>query len=90
MNWFLVKVVGKTATNHDGEVWSLNPSSNDPPYGPYQWGLRPAGTTGPYELHEVATGTVTYNPTGKEAIVFGFQAKVPNAPGMSAMTLEPL
>lgn len=90
MTWVLVRVVGKTLAEPDGEVRSLNPSSNDPPYGPYQWGLRPYGTAGPYELCECANGIAVYNPTGKEPVVFGFQAVVPNTPGLSAVTVDPL
>ena len=91
--WIPVKVVtqaaGTTLANPDGTVRSLNPSHNQPPYGPYNWETRPAGTHGGYELCTPGNGTVAYAPLG-EILIFGFKDAIPNQPGFSAMTLEPL
>ena len=90
MSWVLVKIVGNTLANPDGRVRSLNPASDDPPYGPYHWEDRPAGTAGGYEQVGINGGTVNYNPSGKEVLVFGFQEKVAHSDGMSAMTEDPI
>lgn len=92
--WVLVKQIsgagGITLANPDGTVRGLNPSSLSEPYGPYHWAGAPPGTDGSYERCVPGGGSVAYNPTGKEVIVFGFKETVPNAPGFSAMTEEPL
>jgi len=94
MTWTLGEVVTSTAGtvigNPDGTVRSLNPTHGSPPYGPYSFSSMPAGTAGPYELVIVSAGTVVYNPTGNEPIVFGFAPEVPNRPGLCAVTTEPL
>lgn len=91
--WIPVKVVttpaGTVLANPDGTVRSLNPSHDKPPYGPYSWQTRPAGTNGGYELCTPGNGTVAYAPLG-EILLFGFKDSIPNMAGFSAMTLEPL
>jgi len=91
--WIHVKIVtssaGTVLENPNGTVRSLNPAHNTPPYGPYHWEERPANTHGGYELCEPGDGTVAYAPLG-EILMFGFKNTVPNAPGFSAMTVEPL
>lgn len=78
MSWNLCKYVGGVLVNPNGTVRSLNPSSLSVPYGPYSWTEAPAGTDGPYEKCSVNGTVVVYNPTGKEAVVFGFVSSVPN------------
>lgn len=89
MEWALCSRVGKTLVNPDGTVRSLNPSSLTRPYSPYTWGSRPPGTEQEYERCEVQGGMVVYNPTQREAVVFGFVATVPNC-AYSAISVEPL
>lgn len=88
--WILVRRVGDVLENLDGTVRSLNPSHNEAPFAPYRWQTRPKGTAGGYERVAVNGGTVAYNPTGQEVVVFGFQAAVPHSDGLSAMTEDPL
>ena len=89
MTFALVKVVNNTLVNSDGTVRSWAPNSLPPPT-TYHWDARPAGTAGAYEAVAIDGGTVAYNPSGSEVIVFPFKASVPNAPGCSALGLEPL
>jgi hypothetical protein len=91
MTWTLVKVqttpTGTVLVNPDGTVRSLNPATTTG--GPYHWETRPPGTNGGYERCEMNGSAVVYNPLGIEAVVYGFQAKVPNCE-FSAITVEPL
>lgn len=93
MTWTLGRLItqanGTTFANLDGTVRSLNPNVPEPP-ATYHWETRPAGTAGTYELCAVDGGTIGYNPFGTELLVYGFKLTVPNLPGVSAMTLEPL
>ena len=93
MQWADVTVqttaTGTVLVNGDGTVRSLNPSSATPPYGPYHWESRPAGTDGGYERCAINGATVAYNPVG-ETVAFAFQATIPNKPGMSSISIEPL
>ena len=88
--WSLVKQVpvsgGMVLANPDGTIRSLNPASNDPPYGPYHWESRPAGADGGYERCTLGGGRATYNPSGHEPVVFGFTESVPNTQGYSGLT----
>lgn len=88
--WILVRQVGVTLENLDGSVRSLNPASLSAPYGPYHWEIRQHGANGGYEQCAVNGGTIVYNPTGHEAVVFGFMASVPHSDGLSAITETPL
>ncbi len=90
MTWVSVKVVGKTLTNPDGTVRTLNPSSLMPPYGTYIWTASPPGQDGQYETCAISGGTVTYNPTGHQPVVFGFQPVDPSNAGFGALCEEPL
>ena len=85
--WIPVRVVGKTLTNADGTVRSLNPSSLSPPYGPYYWTAMPAGTAGAYETCFLGGGVAVYNPTGHQPVVFAFQASEPS--GAAALRPDP-
>jgi len=90
MKWIQVTVVensnGTTLANPNGTVRSLNPAHNTPPYGPYHWEERQAGSHGGYELCGIGGGTVSYSPLG-EYVVFGFGTGLN---GFSIMTEEPL
>jgi hypothetical protein len=90
MDWILVKVVGNTLENENGTVRSLNPSHNEPPYGPYNWQERPAGTAGGYERCAINGGVVVYNPSGHEPVPFAFLQSVPHSEGMSAIMEKPI
>jgi hypothetical protein len=89
MNWVLGKYAGGVFSNLDGSVRSLNPNAGTPPT-TYHWETRPAGTAGAFELCTVDGGAIAYNPLGSEVQVYGFKASVPNAAGVSAMTVDPL
>jgi len=89
MSQLFCQKVGTTLAQADGQVLSLNPSSNAPPYGPYHFGLRPSGTNGPYEQVDIGGNIATYNPTGHEAVRF-IISSVPNAAMPLAMDQEPL
>lgn len=100
MNWYLTKQVGTTLAVYgaknllmcdlddgagsrpaiDGDVLSPQPN--------HSVRARPAGTNGAYEQCIVNGGTVAFNPTGKEPIVFGYQPTVPG--GFGAISQEPL
>lgn len=88
MKWILCRKVGTTLADQDGNVFSLNPSSLQPPYGPYYFTKMPAGTNGDYEQCAVNGSSVVFNPTKHEAVVYGFQLSVPG--GFSAISQEPL
>ena len=88
--WVRVKPVGSTMMNPNGTVRSLNPSHNEPPYGPYHWEERPANTSGGYEVCAVNGQTVQYNPTGEEPLLFGFIEHTAHTDGYSLMTESPL
>lgn len=90
MQWVLVKVVGSMLANPDGTVRSLNPASNDPPYGPYHWETRPAGANGGYEVCAINGSMAVYNPSGKDPQVYGFCQTDPRNPGFSCLTVDPL
>lgn len=90
MQWNLAMQTGSTLTDTDGNVYSLNPSSNNPPYGPYHFSKRPAGTNGVYEQAAISGNCVTYNPTGQQAVVYGWQPVAPNTNGFGAISQEPL
>ena len=95
MKWNMVRLVDGTLVNPDGTVRSLNPSVAPPwahggAYGPYRWETRPPGSHGGYEQCAVNGSTVSYNPTGFEVVVFGFQATVPQSAGFSAISEEPV
>lgn len=91
--WILVRKVGNTLANLDGRVRSLNPSHNEPvdgTYGPYYWQDRDPGSHGGYEQCAVNGGTVAYNPTGKEVLLFPFINDVPHSDGLSALMANPI
>lgn len=73
-----------TIENLDGTVMSLNPPS------PYSFTAMPQGTAGQYEVVAIDGGAISWNPTGKEPVVYGFKATDPNNPGCCAITTEPL
>lgn len=91
MSWVLVKIVGNTLTNLNGTVRSLWPGHEAPPYGPYHWEEKPAGSpAGGFEQMAVNGGTVAYNPTGQEVLLFPFIQNVPHSDGLSAIMENPI
>jgi len=88
--WVPVTIDGKTLLNPDGTRRSLFPAYSQPvngTYGPYHWEAKqPTEPIGPFETFEQGSGAVSYNPTGKEPVVYGFQ---PAGSGF-LLTVDPL
>ena len=90
MAQYLCKSVGNTLGTLDGHVLSCNPSSNNPPYGPYHFTLAPNGTNGPYEQVAISGNIATYNPLSKDAVSY-LLVPVPNAgDGVLSLSDSPL
>lgn len=93
-NWRQVRVVGTTLTDPmTGDVYSLNPAmdpSGPGPWEPYHWEMRKPGTSLGYEQIAINGGLLNYNPTGKEAVTFGFQQTAAHTDGLSLVTKTPL
>jgi hypothetical protein len=92
--WRQVKVVGSTLADPvTGDVWSLNPSHNDPvdgTYGPYHWETRDAGAAGGYERYAGQGNVALYNPSGRETVPFWFRPALPHTDGLAEISVDPI